>query len=553
MLRRLAVFAGGWTLEAAEAVCAGLPGRATQGERFAAEAVLGLLAQLVDQSLVQVEAHTGEARYRLLEPVRQYALERLAASGEEGALRERHAAYYLALAEEAEPRLTGPEQGAWLARLEREHANLRAALAWYARAQAALGLRLAGHLWEFWQVRGHRTEGRQTLEVLLAAAPEPTPARARALLVAGVLAIEQEDRAVAQALLEESLVLARAQADHRGCGWALLHLGYLAMWSDDLAPAQARYAESSALFRRVHDRRGISWALLYRGFLTRMQGDYEQTRALWEESLVGFRELGDQRGTGVALGNLARLAWMQADYEQAQALLEEGLALHRAVGNKAAIGWALGDLGNLARIRGDFARARTLLEEGLAVYEELGDRRMCGVILHHLGNLALDEGATAEAGARYAASLALYRAANDARNTARALGDLASLARRDGDPARARALWQESLVLFRDSGANPWGISWVLGNLGILAIRQHAYVPGVRLIAGAEAVNPQFKSSLDPDEREDCDAALAAARSALGEDAFAGAWVAGQAMTQEQAITYALVGTPPRHEDRASV
>ncbi len=297
LLRRLAVFAGGCTLDAAEAVCpaAGLD-EFTEWDGD----VLEGLASLVDKSLLRSE-QGAEPRFSMLETIRAYGLEQLAAVGETEASRRRHAAHYLVVAQRAEPALTGAEQGTWLARLEGEHDNLRAALQWSRDSgESALGLRLAGALWRFWYVRGHLSEGRAWLDGLLALTtsdkePDVAAIRAKALTGAGVLANIQGDYDRATVLCEESLTLYRRLDDTRGAAVALSILGNLAMNQGAYARAVALSEESLALYRTLGDKRGMAVALNNLGVVLLHQGAYERSAALCEESLTLNREL-DEKG-----------------------------------------------------------------------------------------------------------------------------------------------------------------------------------------------------------------------------------------------------------------
>jgi len=276
LLRRLAVFAPGCTLDAAEAVCP-----AAGPDEFAEWGgdVLEGLASLVDKSLLRSEQGT-EPRFTMLETIREYGLEQLASVGEAEALRRRHAAHYLAVAKRAEPALTGAEQGTWLARLEGEHDNLRAALQWSRDSgESALGLRLAGALWRFWYVRGHLSEGRAWLDGLLALTtsdrePDVAAIRAKALTGAGVLANIQGDYDRATVLCEESLTLYRRLDDTRGPAVALNILGNLAMNQGAYARAVALSEESLALYRTLGDKRGMAVALNNLGVVLLHQGAY---------------------------------------------------------------------------------------------------------------------------------------------------------------------------------------------------------------------------------------------------------------------------------------
>jgi predicted ATPase/DNA-binding SARP family transcriptional activator len=332
LLRRLAVFAGGWTLEAAEAVGA--------GEGIAAEGVLDWLAGLVSKSLVQVEEREGRSRYRLLEMVRQYVSEQLRASGEEEAVHGRHLAWCQGLAERAEPELTGPEQGAWLARLETEHDNLRAALRWAVTQDRPQGLHLAGKLWRFWEVHGHLREGGTWLESLYTdEAPLATRAAARA-----------------------------------GIAW-------LAYKRGDLTGALAWAEESVALWRQAGMPLPLARAL---NNLAAIESDCDhevRASALYEECIPLYREAGDPWGMAGALNNLGTIALGNADYEAAAVNLDEALALIRRVGDQRVLSIVLVNSAEVACGRGNPQQALTLLREGLGLAEDIGDRELIAYIL----------------------------------------------------------------------------------------------------------------------------------------------------------------------------
>jgi predicted ATPase/DNA-binding NarL/FixJ family response regulator len=320
LFRRLAVFAGGFMLEAAESVCAG------EGLE---EEVLEVLSHLVDKSLVLVEEQDGEMRYRLLETVRQYASEKLKEAGEEAEVRQCHAAYHLALAEVAEPGLKGARPVAWLERLEREHDNLRAALGWALESgEAELGLRLAGTLGGFWLVRGHLSEGRHWLEAALdnrAEAPEPM--RVKVLIRAGLIAREQGDYERSVALIEESLALARRLGDKVSVATALKNLGWAALLRNELERASELSQEAVSLQREMNDEGGLAQALTVLGLVTMVQRDYERAMVLHEESLPLAREAEDDIVISLSLmaGSLAFLG--RGDHRRATELCGEGLEL----------------------------------------------------------------------------------------------------------------------------------------------------------------------------------------------------------------------------------
>ncbi|MGO8948870.1 MAG: ATP-binding protein [Ktedonobacterales bacterium] len=377
---RLAVFVGGGTLDAAEAVCV-IP---EETEPLGLDLLDGL-SELVEQSLVQQREEGAEPRFGMLHVIREYALERLAASGEAEALRRAHAEHFLALAERAEPQLRGPEAGRWLAQLEREHDNLRAALGW-AREQgeAELGLRLMGSLWRFWESRGHLREGRAWMDELLepgsetsggAAGMEPAVAagvRARALTGGGRLATRQGDFVVAERWLEEATALGQAAGDLLTAADALNALGNNAWDQGDLERAKVRYEEALAFYRAVENRRGIATALSNLGITDMYQGNLERAAGVLQEALALSRQDGDRYSSAVSLESLGGVARRRAEVAQAAALLCEALALDWGRGDPRRCAEDLEELASTAGIAGQGQRAARLLGAALAVRETLG-------------------------------------------------------------------------------------------------------------------------------------------------------------------------------------
>jgi non-specific serine/threonine protein kinase len=368
LLRRFSVFAGGWTLEAAEVVCSdrGSPGASSFRDPQSVirnDEVLELLASLVEKSLVLYKEQEGEGRYWLLETVRQYARERLREAGEAEAVQERHRDWFLALAERAEPELWRESQAEWLDRLEREHDNLRAALAWTgAQGQGEAGLRFGWALWSYWRWRGHWTEAREQLAELLAlpGAEARTAARAGALMTAGELAYEQGDYGAARALNEECLAIFRELGDKQKIAMSLNNLGDVASDQGEHRTARALYGECLAIFRELGHKHGMGWSLVHLGMLTRDQGDYAAARGLLDESLALFRELDHKVGIARSLSSLGKAAHAQEDYGAARALFEEAVAIARELGHKGAIVRDLEGLAAVAVAQGQPERAARL-------------------------------------------------------------------------------------------------------------------------------------------------------------------------------------------------
>jgi predicted ATPase/class 3 adenylate cyclase len=388
MFRQLAVFVGGCTLEAAEAVCLEptteheLPipadpsasGLSSGVRRRAADDVLDLLASLVDKSLLRQDEQEGEPRFSMLETVREYAVERLEASTVAELLRRRHAAHFLALAEQANPGLTGPRQRMWLEWFEREHDNLRAALDWtLERGEAELGLRLAGTLGRFWEVRGHLSEGQRRLERALSqCVGVASSARSGALQAAGNLAYIRGDYERAAALHQENLSLRRELEDHAGIAASLHHLSRVRFYQGDSAVAETMCKESLALRQELGDRHGIAMSLNTLGVIARNRGDHAAARALFEESLLLFRESGDKWGIGLLLNNLARVTRDLGDWAGTAALCTESLALFQEVGDRHGIAWVLSNLAIVAGSGGGWERASRLFGAAEALRASVG-------------------------------------------------------------------------------------------------------------------------------------------------------------------------------------
>jgi len=387
VLRRLSVFAGGWTLEAAEAVCS--------GKRIRKQEVLDLLTQLVDKSLVTAESHGGEARYRLLETVRQYGRDRLQESGEASFVRRGHRDWYLVLAERADPALRGREQAAWAKQLETEHDNLRAALEWSTtdESDAEAGPRLAWALMWFWQRSGYISEGREWLEKMISRASGVSASvRARVLCGSGALSEFLGDYDHARARLEASLTMFRELDDLWGAGFALHFLGHVARAANDFALATRMFEESLALFRNAKDKWGCAVTLDCWGAALINQQDYERAALLYEESVALFRELGDRWVIAGPLSGLGMASAVRGDYVRATALLEESLAVAWETMGSESGATTLLRLGRVVFWQGNAERAAALFKESLVLRKERGDKNGIAASIDALACAAVTQG-----------------------------------------------------------------------------------------------------------------------------------------------------------------
>ncbi len=358
LFRQLGVFAGGWSLEAAEAVC--------RVDRQSTPDLLDGLSALTEQSLIRsAESPAGEPRFRMLRALREFGLEQLTETGELVAVRDRHLAFVAALAEAAEPQLTGAGSQAWLDRLDLERDNVRVALRWAVESdQIETGLRLAGQLWRFWHRRGHLLEGMSMTQELLRcpAAQRPSAARAKALNGAGGLAYWRNDFALARRLYEEQLSIARELTDRPATAEALYNLGYLAAIPHDLDLAARLFEESKAIYEELGDRRQVAACIVSLGTVAglraeRSVADNEQVSAAMTEALVLTRALGDYFWTGTALRIRGRALFLLGDLEAARADALEALELFGQSGDPTGVAMTLDDLGAIALATGDPLRA----------------------------------------------------------------------------------------------------------------------------------------------------------------------------------------------------
>jgi predicted ATPase len=366
MLQRVSVFASGWTLEAAEAICA--------GEGIGTGDVLDLVTSLVEKSLAALDTRAGGSRYRLVETVRQYAREKLLDSAGGEPVRCRHRDYYLALAETSESALIGPDQYAWLRRLEDEHDNLRAALEWSLAAGGDSALRLCGALQRFWIMHGHHFEGRQWCARALRDMPADAPPRALAKVrnCAGLLAYHHGDYDEAWASLESALSLWRGVGDRRGMAVSLNNLGMVALDREDLDGARSMHEQSLAIARELGNRNGVARSLGNLGMVKCAQHDYASARLLFEECRTIMRELGDRDGLATALHSLGAVAYELGDFAAATAHYVESLSILWELGHRVRIVYSLEELASVAAALGNPAQAARLWGAGERLREEIG-------------------------------------------------------------------------------------------------------------------------------------------------------------------------------------
>jgi len=405
VLRRLCVFAGGCTLQAAEAVCS--------AEDVSTGEVLDLLSRLVDKSLVVTEVVEGKSRYYLLETIREYARGRLAASGGDRTARDRHLEYFVTWAEKAAPLLPRAAHADWLGLFDHEHDNVRAALDWsFATSDGAqAGLRLAAAAGIYWRLRGFPREGRDRLTAVLARedAQAPTAARARALDHLAVFRFFESEYASVRALVDESIAIWEDQGSEGrlGVAWGKELLAEIEAETGNYQAAFPLFEEALVLFREVQDPTGTADTVKMTGWTAMRAGNYDMADAYLSEGLELCRQSGDRHHVASALSGLGELAIRRGQLERAQQLLEESLEIARSIGDKWEMPIALGSLGWVALRGGDLAKASSLLAESLKIRAETNDRGGMAWCLEKLAHGSLRHGQFARATALFGAAHAI--------------------------------------------------------------------------------------------------------------------------------------------------
>ncbi|MGA7668904.1 MAG: tetratricopeptide repeat protein, partial [Nitrolancea sp.] len=466
--------------------------------------VLELLSALVEQSLVAAETDAdGTIRYRMLEPIRQFASHRAEQTGEAVELSARHFEWALAFAQSAGSKLRGADQHEWLDRLEIEHDNLRAALSWSQQAEATSSdeLQLAASLWRFWETRGHISEGRRWLDDALSRSGyAPTGLRAQGLNAAGNLARDQGDNTRATELHQASLAIRRELGDEYGQAQSLTNLGNLML----------------------------------------DHGNYERATQLYSEAMSFFREHGEDWDIANALNNLGIAFGYLGDYEQATVALEEALRLREAIGETASRARSLDALGVVMHMRGDSVRARYLHEASLALRRELGDKRGIAIALNNLGVVARSSGDLNRARQLSDESLQLRREIGDRFGIAMSLASLADVARDSGDLPEAIQLYKEAMTLHRQIEINEGIVDSLLGISVVLAARGE-HQRAAHFMAASDRLREEMNLRLPPANRSEYEAVVARIQDALGDVAYAEARERGSTLSIDQAVDEALM------------
>ncbi len=483
LMRQLSVFAGGWTLESAQAVSDG--------------AVVGLMDSLVKKSLIALNQESGsERRYRFHEMIRQYAREKLVEAGEEENIRMRHLAYFVKLAQQAEPELYRANQLYWWEKLSAEFDNIRAALEWAVKSDAKAGLQLMTDSWLFWVARSDRNEANRCLTQLLERHVEVDALRVSALVLHTQMAVSVRDLTQANILASQALELARTLANKDMEAFGLLNMGVIA------------------------------------GF----QSDFGRSIPLLEQSLEFSRELGNIFGQALALGALGAFS---TDHERGKTYLMESLTLYRVLGHLSGIAFVLKELANLEIWEGDFLQSAQRLEEARSIFHQLGDPSSEASVLQCYGRLAFAQGNYPLARTYYEESIVLGEMSGDYLDTQWTHANLAYATLKEGDVAQARRHFEISIQSFQEIN-NSIGVTFAIEGLASLHCNQNQPEHASRLIGWADATREKIGDLRPRGEQADVDRDIAAIIAKIGSSAFEVAYDEGRAMTLDEAVAYAL-------------
>ncbi len=535
LFRRTAVFAGGHTVEAAAAVH-----RAGIGQEIE---LLESLSSLVDQNLIQQqEQEDGEPRFLRLETIREFSLECLRASGEEATVRRNHLGYFLDLAEQAEPFLTGPQQGTWLGRLAREQDNLRVAMNFALEVDDQSACRLGVALWRFWLVHGHLNEGGEQLDQILTQAGSSISAAIRAQLLtgAGTLSHNRGYYPAARSFFEESLAFYREQENKQGIADTLNNLGWVAWRLGDYAHAWTLSEEGLALHRELGQKRGAALALNNMGWVAHARGDFTEALRLHQESLELQRKRGDERGTAFALTCLGWSTYKRDDPEGARDLLEEAQTLFRQVGERQLLAFCISILAEVVYHLGDTEQASAhLKDESLPIFGDIGDRYGLTVALCVYGDVLWTEGSHEEAKKCYQETLQIREEMSDKWGTAQSLCRLAQVAIEEHDIAGAMKLLKRSLILRRDL-EDKYGIAECLLALAGAALHSNLPKRAGLLLGAAEALRQSIRGTLSPRDKATSEHLLTTLPKKLSRKAFSAARAEGSKMKLHESIACGL-------------
>ena len=530
--RKLGIFRGGWTIEAAEKVCG--------------EGAIDRLTALVDQSLVsRTDGSSGEPRFFLLELIREFASEKLVESGELAAARKAHLAAFIELAERAEPKLTGPDQSAWSAALKDDHDNMREALAQVEPGtEAEQALRLGAALWRFWVMQGHLREGHARLGSALALSGAGTLSEARARVLHGLGTIVYTTLGFAEArpILEEALATCRTLQYRKGLALTLNSLGFVQLQLGDYVGARAVSTEGLALNRELGEARGVAVALNNLGWLTNHTGEFKDSVAFYEESLLYRRTVKDPRGIGFALINMA---WTLIDwgrFDRARKNLDEAEAVVRSLDDAQIPAWAVEVRGCLHLAQGEGDDAVRLLQESLPAWRKINSPYGTALCLGYLGEAVAEVGRLGESRDALEEAMKLFEEIRNPWGRSWMNLALGRLAERTGDGEEARRRYRESLKASFGL-QHRWRSTVALEALA-RTLGEGDERTAVRILGASARSREELDTPIPPRDHAAMTEAQERLRRSLGTEGYEGALAEGRGLPLEAAVERALSPGP---------
>lgn len=528
LLQRLSVFAGGWTLEAAEWVAS--------GEGIDKSEVAELQSALTGKSIVGFDERT--ARFHLLETVRQYAAEKLAAAGETEVAMARHREWALGLAQQAEASFKGPQQGQWLDRLDSERPNLRSALA-TCDADPRVGLLLAGTLWRFWYIRGPHSEGSEQLQLVLERPCEDEVALAKAWYGRGCLAYSRTDQPLARRCILEALGLQRRLGNPLGVAEALNVLGNIEASLSNNSLARSYYEASLEIRRELGHKPDLALILYNLGAFMMPNCDYEAAHYYLKESLRLYEELGDECGSAWCLVVLGWVCEYQGEYGIARGYAEDSHRRFSALADKRGTGWTHYLLARLETIADRYDQALEYAQQSLTLFIEVGDHNGVGNAWMAFASVEHEQGNLDRARQFIEKAQGEFSKAESSFGTSRAMYELGLVVYRQGDASWAQKLLTESLEI-REAIGDLGGIAECLDTFAFFAADQGKDERAARLLGAAQTVRDSFGEVPSPQRRRDRARVLACVQNALGRGAFERFYALGATTPTAEAVDFAL-------------
>ncbi|MEO8665065.1 MAG: tetratricopeptide repeat protein [Ignavibacteria bacterium] len=521
---RLAVFSGGWTIEAAEEICS--------DEKISIEELVDLLTLLAEKSIIIFSPE--KVRFRILETIRQFGEEKLKVSDEYENISDKHLNYYMILAESAEPKLKGPDQRVWLEKLDKEAGNFEKSFnRSLNKKNSQSGLRIAGAVELFWDIRGIYSEGLRWLESILEHnSGVINSIQGKALNAAGVLNTFHGNFKKAQKFLETALAIHVEIKDEKGIACSLLNLGRVLWFQGELSHAADLCEHSLGIFRNTGDKRGTATCLISLGIMSLQEGNYDRSEKLFEEGLAINRDAGDKREIAYSLLNMGMLSSDRGEMTRAAKLFEESLSIQRTLGDKRRISVSLNSLGVVAKELGELARSEELFEESLAIRREIGNKLGVANSLDNLGNVAFSRDQFDRAQSLFEESLELFREVGSKPGIASSLEGLGRIALKKKEYNDAEKYYRESLALNSEAGSKR-DIAINLLGFSELKLIEGSYNGASELLGFIEKFFGSGKMKLSKHERERFERVTSEVKEKLKDEEYLKSFEKGKEMTME--------------------